>query len=57
MRVVATVEARLPSNERDPRPSGAAPSGFVEELECGQHLFFRRIRLSPVGRAWKRLSC
>jgi predicted acylesterase/phospholipase RssA len=45
------------ANWMDENSASTAPSGFVEELECGQHLFFRRIRLSPVGRAWKRLCC
>jgi hypothetical protein len=40
----------------DENTASTAPAGFVEELECGRHLFFRRLRLSPLGRAWKKLS-
>jgi predicted acylesterase/phospholipase RssA len=39
----------------DENTASTAPAGYVEELECGRNLFFRRIRLSPLGRAWKRL--
>jgi predicted acylesterase/phospholipase RssA len=34
--------------------AAAAPPSFVDELECGQYKFFRRIRLSKLGRAWRR---
>jgi hypothetical protein len=38
--------------------AAAAPGAdaFPEELECGCHLFFRRLRLSRLGRAWRRAS-
>jgi hypothetical protein len=39
----------------DETTAAAAPPSFIEELECGRYLFFRRIRLSWLGRAWKKL--
>jgi hypothetical protein len=39
----------------DEETASTAPASFVEELECGRHLFFRRVRMSPVGRVFKRL--
>jgi predicted acylesterase/phospholipase RssA len=35
--------------------ASTAPLSFVEELECGQNLFFRRVRLSWPGRTYKKL--
>jgi hypothetical protein len=39
----------------DEATASKAPPSFIEELECGQHLFFRRIRLSRIGRAYQGL--
>jgi hypothetical protein len=39
----------------DEQTAATAPDTFVEELECGRHLFFRRIRMSRVGQMWKKL--
>lgn len=39
----------------DERSASAADRSFIEEVECGQHLFFRRVRLSWAGRAYMRL--
>lgn len=36
----------------DEGTAAGAPSAFIEELECGQNLFFRPIRLSRAGRAY-----
>jgi predicted acylesterase/phospholipase RssA len=38
----------------DEQTAASAPPFFVEELECGRHLFFRRIRLSWLGRTYRR---
>jgi hypothetical protein len=39
----------------DETRASKADRSFVEELECGRHLFFRRVRLSWAGRAYKGL--
>ena len=39
----------------DEATAASAPPAFIEELECGRYLFFRRIRLSWLGRVWRRL--
>ena len=33
----------------DEPTASAAPPSFIEELECGRNLFFRRVRLSWAG--------
>ena len=43
------------ANWMDERTASTAPPAFVEELGCGRNLFFRRVRLSRLGRAWKSL--
>jgi predicted acylesterase/phospholipase RssA len=35
--------------------SAPGTNAFLEELECGRHLFFRPLRSSRIGRAWQRL--
>lgn len=39
----------------DEATAATAPRAFIEELECGRNLFFRRTRLSWVGRTWKKV--
>jgi predicted acylesterase/phospholipase RssA len=39
----------------DESTASAAPPSFIEELECGRNLFFRRVRLSWAGRAYQGL--
>jgi predicted acylesterase/phospholipase RssA len=42
-------------NWMDESTASTAPRSFIEELECGKNLFFRRVRLSWAGRACQRL--
>jgi predicted acylesterase/phospholipase RssA len=39
----------------DEHTASTAPKAFFEELQCGRHLFFRRLRLSRSLRVWKSL--
>jgi hypothetical protein len=43
------------ANWMDDQGASPASATFVEELECGSNLFFRPVRLSWLGRAWKKL--